>query len=254
MVWQFNLKHMSSQFTNGSPKFFQEIDLVKPSDKIIDQIRNLIRTGKLKPGDKLPPERTLVKEFGVGRGHVRDALKKLEFYGILKTLPQSGTVVAGMGVKALEGLISNVLEIEAPDFHSLVETRIMLEIKAVSLAAERRSQTDLIQISQALSEFKKKVEIEDPGVEEDLMFHLKIAEASKNSVLKSLSMIIFPDMVNYSEKLNICGDGRFKRALEEHEVILNCIYERDSDKAAEAMSLHLNDMLEIKLDPDSFSL
>jgi len=198
----------------------------------------------LKPGDKLPPERKLVEKFGVGRSHVRDALKKLEFYGILKTLPQNGTVVSGMGVQALEGLISNVLEIEDPDFYSLVETRIMLEVKAVRLAAERRANDDLIQISKALSDFKNKVKQDDAGVEEDLMFHLKIAEASKNSVLKSLSMIIFPDMVKYSQRLNICGDGRYKRALEEHDEILSCIHECNPDKAQAAMELHLKYMLE----------
>jgi len=235
---------MATQFDNGSQKFFQEISLAKPSDKIIDQIRNLIRTGQLKPGDKLPPERKLVEQFGVGRGHVRDALKKLEFYGILKTLPQNGTVVSGLGVKALEGLISNILQIEDPDFPSLVETRTMLEVKAVSLAAERRTNEDLIHISHALSEFRKKVEIDETGIEEDLMFHLKIAEASKNSVLRSLSMIIFPDMVKYSENLNICGDGRSRQSLMEHEEILEFIYAKNPEKAAKAMSIHLEDMLD----------
>ncbi|MDW3652041.1 MAG: FadR/GntR family transcriptional regulator [Bacteroidia bacterium] len=235
---------MATQSDKGSTKFFKEIPLAKPSDNIIDQIRNLIRTGQLNPGDKLPPERKLVEQFGVGRGHVRDALKKLEFYGILKTLPQNGTVVSGLGVKALEGLITNVLQIEDPDFHSLVETRTMLEVKAVSLAAERRTNEDLIQISNALSEFRKKVEMEEAGVEEDLMFHLRIAEASKNSVLRSLSMIIFPDMVKYSQRLNICGDGRFHQSLHEHEEILEYVQAKDSEKAANAMRFHLEDMLD----------
>jgi len=235
---------MATLFENGSDKIFKEISLAKPSEKIIDQIRTMIREGQLKPGDKLPPERKLVEQFGVGRGHVRDALKKLEFYGILKTFPQNGTVVSGLGVRALEGLISNVLQIEDPDFHSLVETRLMLEVKAVSLAAERRTDEDLIQISNALSEFGKKVEMEDPGVEEDLMFHLKIAEASKNSVLRSLSMIIFPDMVKYSQKLDICGDGRFRQSLTEHHEILEYIRAKDPEKAAIAMRLHLSDMLD----------
>ncbi|MEM8889886.1 MAG: FadR/GntR family transcriptional regulator [Bacteroidota bacterium] len=235
---------MATLFENGSGKIFKEISLAKPSEKIIDQIRTMIREGQLKPGDKLPPERKLVEQFGVGRGHVRDALKKLEFYGILKTYPQNGTLVSGLGVKALEGLISNVLQIEDPDFHSLVETRLMLEVKAVSLAAERRTDEDLTQISNALTEFGKKVEIDDPGVEEDLMFHLKIAEASKNSVLRSLSMIIFPDMVKYSQTLDICGDGRFRQSLTEHNEILEHIYARDPEKAANAMRLHLDDMLD----------
>lgn len=235
---------MSNQRQPGTENFFKEISLIKPSDKIIEQIRSLIRTGQLNPGDKLPPERKLVEQFGVGRGHVRDALKKLEFYGILKTLPQNGTVVAGLGVKALEGLISNVLQIEDPDYHSLVETRTMLEVKAASLAAERRTHEDVVRISKALAEFRKKVQLEETGVEEDLMFHLRIAEASRNSVLKSLSMIIFPDMVKYSQKLDICGDGRFRQSLEEHEEILEYIQAQDPEKAANAMRNHLIDMMD----------
>ena len=64
---------------------FTELEFKKPSDLIISQIRRLITEGVLKPGDRLPPERELAERFAVGRGHVRDAIKKLEFYGILKT-------------------------------------------------------------------------------------------------------------------------------------------------------------------------
>jgi len=59
-----------------------------PVDKIILQIRTLITSGQIKSGDKLPSERKLAEKLGVGRTHVRDAIRKLEFYGILKTLPQ----------------------------------------------------------------------------------------------------------------------------------------------------------------------
>ena len=108
---------------------FKEIVIEKPGDKIIKQIQELISSGQLKPGDKLPSERMLSEKFGVGRTYVRDAIRKLEFYGILKTLPQSGTVVAGLGITALEGLISDVLQLQGNDFHSLIETRVLLGIE-----------------------------------------------------------------------------------------------------------------------------
>ena len=184
---------------------FKEVQVEKPTDKIIQQIKELIRSGQLKPGDKLPPERKLVEQLGVGRGHVREALRKLEFYGILKTLPQSGTVVEGLGVKALEGLITDVLELERPDFYSLVETRYMLEINSVRLAAERRTEQDLASLEKALSEFAKKVEKGEQGVEGDLMFHLKIADISKNTVLRSLILIVIPDMIRFSLALSFNG-------------------------------------------------
>ena len=97
---------------------FREIKVETPHNKIIRQIRSLITSGQLRPGDRLPSERKLAEKFGLGRSVVRDAILKLEIYGIVKTHPQSGTVVAGIGLVALEGLITNVLELDQHDFNS----------------------------------------------------------------------------------------------------------------------------------------
>lgn len=223
---------------------FNEIVVESPVDKIIRQIRTLITSGQISPGDKLPPERKLAEKLGVGRSQVRDAIRKLEFYGILKTLPQSGTIVSGIGITALEGLISDVLQLEGSDFASLIETRVLLETNAAILAAQRRDADDILSIQKALQAYEVKVNEGQPAVEEDLMFHVKIAEASKNSVLKSLMLIITPDIVNSFIKLDVCKDGRFYRALEEHKVILEHIINKEPEKAAKAMRAHLGDVME----------
>lgn len=221
---------------------FEEISIEGPVDKIIRQIRSLITSGQLKAGDRLPPERKLAERLGVSRTHVRDAIRKLEFYGILKTLPQSGTIVAGMGITALEGLISDVLKIENSDFSSLVETRVILETQSAYLAAQRRTPEDLINIEKALKGYEEKVKEGVPSVEEDLLFHLKIAEASKNSVLKSLMLIITPDIVKSYLKLDVCKDDRSFQVVEEHATILRHIVAQEPDLAADAMRKHLNDV------------
>lgn len=222
----------------------EEITVEKPADNIIKQIKQLISTGQLKPGDKLPSERKLSEKFKVGRNHVRDALKKLEFYGILKTLPQSGTVVAGIGVTALEGLINDVLDLNHHDFYSFIETRVILEIQGAQLAARRANDQDIVNIERALNQFREQVIQGNQGVEEDIMFHLKIIEACKNSVLKSLFLIVAPDMIKLSLTWNICGDGRFKKALQEHEELFSAIKDHDPKAAGIAMKNHLNDLLE----------
>lgn len=223
---------------------FQEIRIESPVDKIIRQIRELITSGQLNPGDKLPPERKLAEKLGVGRSNVRDAIKKLEFYGILKTLPQSGTIVAGMGITALEGLITDVLQMENSDFASLVETRVLLETESAKLAAIRRTEEDINNIKIALDDYARKVELGGQAVEEDLLFHLKIAEASKNTVLKSLMLIIIPDIIKNFLQLDICKDGRSYQALEEHEIIVKHIIAQEPEAAAEAMRVHLKDVFE----------
>lgn len=224
-------------------KNFSQIVIETPVDQIINQIKQLITSGQLKPGDKLPSERKLCDVLGVGRTHLRDAIKKLEFYGILKTLPQSGTVVAGMGITALEGLISDVLKLEGDDFSSLVETRVILETNSAVLAAERRTGNDLREIEKALFAHRAKIEQKDHAVEEDLMFHLKIAEASKNSVLKSLMLIITPDILSYFKQHDVCGDGRSLMAVEQHERILEAIKNQDVEMVGQEMRAHLGDIL-----------
>lgn len=223
---------------------FTEIEVEKPVDKIIRQIRELISSGQLNPGDKLPSERQLSERLGLGRTHVRDAIRKLEFYGILKTHPQSGTFVAGIGLAALEGLITDVLKLEDSDFYSLVETRVALEKEAARLAARRRTEEDILELEEALKKYQTKTEKGIAAVEEDFMFHLKIAELSKNAVIKSLMMIIAPEIMQIYKKLKVCSDGKAELAHDEHLELFNAIKNKDADLASRIMIEHLEGIVE----------
>ena len=224
-----------------------KITIEKPVDKIISQIRALITSGDIEPGDKLPPERKLAEHLGVSRANVREAIQKLEFYGILKTLPQSGTIVAGIGIVALEGLITDVLKIESTDFRSLVETRVILEKQSAYLAAQRRSADDITQISLALKAYESKIRKGLPAIDEDLLFHIKIAEASKNNVLKSLMMIITPDIVSSYINLKVCEKTNENTTLAEHELIFDCIINQNDNEASNAMGSHLEDVSQFSI-------
>ena len=130
--------------------------------EIIYKIKELINYKNLEPGDKLPSERMMSEKFGVTRSNIREAIQKLEFYGLLKSIPQSGTFVANIGVIAMNGMIDDILQLKEPDFKSLVETRILLELKSVRLAALRRTDKELKNIKKALDAYSKKVlKVED---------------------------------------------------------------------------------------------
>ncbi len=220
----------------------KEVKFDKPVDVIIRQVKELLSTGQLKPGDKLPPERKLSEKFGVGRTHVRDAIRKLEFYGIVKTRPQSGTFVASIGISALDTLISDVLSIDAYSFLSLVETRVMLETTSVSLACDRHSEHDIIQLEASLDKYLEKAERGIRAVEEDLMFHLTIADLSKNKVLKSLLLIIVPDILSNYSVFSVC-DTVTDKALNEHKKLLTAIKNRDKELATVTMKEHLEGVM-----------
>jgi transcriptional regulator, GntR family len=111
----------------------------------------------IEPGEKLPSERMLSEKFNVSRGNLREAIQKLEFYGLVKSIPQSGTFLANVGITATNGMIDDLLRLEDPEFKSLVETRILLELKTVRLAALRRTENDLLDLKSALEAYENKV-------------------------------------------------------------------------------------------------
>jgi len=178
---------------------------------------------------------------------VRDAIKKLEFLGILKTNPQSGTIVSGVDVTGMVCLLTNVIQLGKNDFFHMVETRVLMEKFACSLAATRRTKKNINDMEEALENYRLCVESSIPGVNEDFNFHLKIAEASQNNVIKSLMMILIPDIITVYRKLNVCGEGRNTKSVEEHRAILDHIINKQPAEAEEAMMLHLKDVIKFSL-------
>jgi GntR family transcriptional repressor for pyruvate dehydrogenase complex len=207
-------------------------------NSIIAKIRDYINYKNLEPDDKLPSERMLSEKFNVSRGNVREAIQKLEFYGILKSIPQSGTFIANIGVIAMNGIIDDILRIGESDFKSLVETRILLELKTVRLAALRRTNEDLLQIENALEAYSSKVLNGENAVQEDLLFHLAIAKASGNSTINNLMLIITPEIITYFAKLQVCDENQSRAGIEEHKAVFEAIKTQNPQLAKQKMKEH----------------
>ncbi|MFK7813393.1 MAG: FadR/GntR family transcriptional regulator [Maribacter sp.] len=207
-------------------------------NEIISKIRDLMNFKNLEPGDKLPSERMLSEKFGVSRSNVREAIQKLEFYGLLFSKPQSGTFVADIGQVAMNGMIEDILRLEDPDFKSLVETRILLELKTVRLAAQRRTEEDLKQMRMALEAYSEKVNNGEDAVQEDLLFHLAIAKASGNSTMNTFMLIITPEIITNFEKYHVCDKGMAFMGIQEHQDIFDAIKDQNTKLAKEKMKVH----------------
>ncbi|WP_194766873.1 FadR/GntR family transcriptional regulator [Tamlana sp. I1] len=212
----------------------------KIQKKIISQIKELINYKNLEPGDKLPSERMLSEKFGVTRSNIREAIQKLEFYGLLKSIPQSGTFVANTGVIALNGMIDDILRLDAPDFKSLVETRILLELKTVSLASLRRTEDDLKHIKKALEAYIEKTNAGEDAVQEDLLFHLAIAKASGNATMNMFMLTIIPQIIMDFEKYHVCDKRQSILGIQEHREIYEAIKSQNPVEAKQKMKNHFN--------------
>ena len=230
-------------------KVFEKVETIQietPADKIIHQIKNLISSGQLKPGDRLPAERILAEKFGVGRGYIREAILKLEFYGLLKTSPQSGTYVAGYSLKILDSIFSDIVHFNKDNYASLIEARYYTEQTAASLAAERRTESDIEEMRAALDEYDTKVNKEIMAIEEDMLFHIKLAAATKNSVIESMLIILIPDLIKIKNLADgdVCRDKEF--TISQHRSILDAVIKQDAAAAALAMKDHLTGIMDFR--------
>ena len=224
---------------------FQKVDLPDPVEIVIQQIRDLIHNGTLKPGDRLPSEKNIESKMGVPRVAINKALRRLETYGILKTVPQSGTYVARLGVDALEGLLSNVLKLEIRDYEAVDETRNVLELHAVRLVAERSTEEEFDELARLQKEIAEKVASGEGSYDEDMVFHLKLAEFCRNPIMKSILTLLVSDVLQIAKELETrIGPEKVKQRLvsasEEHAEIVAALRSRDAEKAVDAMQRHFD--------------
>jgi GntR family transcriptional repressor for pyruvate dehydrogenase complex len=222
---------------------FAKIDLPDPVDVVIQQIKDLIHGGVLKPGDRLPSEKKIEEKLGIPRGPINRAFRRLETYGILKTVPQSGTYVARIGVDALEGLLANVLKLEDQDFQALVDTRRVLEVYAVEQVAQRATDEEIRELEELQKSIAAKIKDGVTSFDEDMVFHLKIAEFSKNPVLKSILTLLVSEVIQqFKDFEQSIGKQRvlqrLLQAIQEHEAVIAAVRERNPEDAAESMRLH----------------
>src|SRR5258708_32665252 len=148
------------------------------SDDIVDQIMSLIASGDLKPGQRLPSERELCKNFGAGRSSLREALRCLCIVGVLNARVGEGTSVAPDGGKFLGKIIEWRVVTEQHDIEDLMEARIALEGVTAANAASRGSEKDLLKLQDLLTKMDAALKDDKRFAALDLEFHVTLAEAS----------------------------------------------------------------------------
>lgn len=208
---------------------------------LVSSLTQRILLGMYKPGDKLPSENTLVREHGVSRTVVREALSKLQASGLVEARHGIGTFV--LERQAQSGL--RVGAESAGSVRDLLELRIGLEGQAAALAALRRNDQQLAQMRQALDDYQDLAAAGDSCIEADRRFHLLIAAATGNvyftEMMLQLGNALIPrNRITPAERSGANLARHAYLANLEHEAILNAIRRQDPDAARAAICLHLS--------------
>ncbi|MCX4514036.1 FadR family transcriptional regulator [Streptomyces sp. NBC_01619] len=213
---------------------------VRLADRVAEILSAEIESGRLAEGDKLPTEVELVKQLGVSRTVVREAVSRLRNAGLVEPRQGRGVFVLPRRTRPLD------LEAGAADTRSKVlqiaEVRRAMEGEAASLAAERATPGDLVRMRQALDAIDAAVAAGGDGVDEDLAFHRSIAESTGNAVMVS-TVRYLGDVLRGGIRVTRANEARrgdfIEAVREEHHAILAAIEGGDPGTARTAARRHM---------------
>lgn len=222
-------------------RLFKKIPQKKVSDRVFEQIRDLIASGRLRPGDRLPPERELTAMLEVSRSSVREAILKLECLGFVEQHQGEGTFVRS----ATEGVMTDLMQelIKEDDFiFDLMEIRAVLETWGAARAAERATDTEIAALQACLEEMPKARRQGPVSYKLNMQLHYLISTASGNRFLVHMMNAIADWIKQVTHKVysDLYDDREtFNELLAQHTAIVDAIAAHDREAAYRAMAEHL---------------
>lgn len=228
---------------------YKKIKPKKIYEVVAETIHEMIRSGKLKPGDRLDSVEQLAKNFRVGRAAVREALSALKAMGLIEIKQGEGTFVKGHDLSKVIFPLSTSLILNKDDVVHLLQVRKIFETGAAALAAKMRTEDDLLAISHALERMKAATGEDELGEKADFQFHIAISRATKNpllcNVMDNVAEIMFQAQKETRKVWIYSKRTTLERLYEEHREIYLAILEQDEERARQAMNTHLQNVEEI---------
>ena len=209
------------------------------TDEAIAKIKEMIVSGELAPGSRLPPEKELAERLGLSRSSMREAVKALEVFRVLDVRRGDGTYVTSLEPKLLLEAVSFVVDLH--DDRSLLEifaVRRILESHATGLAAQSATDEGIATLRAEIDSVSDDTGIEDL-VAHDTRFHTAIAQLAGNDYLAHLLESLTSQTVRARLWRGLTQAGAADRTLSEHRAILEAIADRDFELAAALSSVHI---------------
>jgi len=219
-------RHMPKPFIREIPPRVRAADLIR------DQLLELIRSGGLEPGTKLPGEHELARRFGVSRPVVREGLGALRAAGVVESRSGAGSYVKAARPESALLLLGRY---SPEQFH---EVRCHLEVPGAGLAALRRGDHHLRRLEQIVEHHSGRTDVEE-WARDDLAFHVTLAQATCNELHARLVRELGEFQHEQSALMARLADGALRAPDEEHGAIVEAVRRRDEAAAREAMAAHL---------------
>ena len=212
-------------------------------EQVVSQIQEWIAENGLEVGDRLPPERELASRLGVSRATISQALVAMEVVGMVSVRHGDGVVLIE---PAGSTKVVSALRRHAQQLPEIIEAREALETKLAALAAERRTESDLAAIDEALEVMERDIAAGGRGVEGDELFHAAVTAAGHSALLARL-MAEISELIRETRIESLSQPGRPLNSLHGHRRIAEAIRARDGEAAAVAMQDHITMVSDVAL-------
>ncbi|MGN6761581.1 MAG: FadR/GntR family transcriptional regulator [Leifsonia sp.] len=210
------------------------------TDEAILKIKNMILSGELAPGDRLPREQELSERLGLSRSSLREAVKALEVIRVLDVRRGDGTYVTSLEPQLLLEAMSFVVDLH--DDSSVLEifaVRRILEPAAAALAAAAMTDDAVAALRSEVNAVDVSTSIEGL-VAHDLAFHELISESSGNAYLASLIHGLSSRTVRARVWRGLTQENAVERTLTEHHAIVDALERRDAELARALVTVHID--------------
>ena len=207
-------------------------------EEIVRQVKAMIAEGRLKSGDRLPPERDLAEKFVVSRTSVREALRALESLGLVEIRAGEGTFIREVSIDALVEPLALLMASQHEATGELFEARRLLEPSLASLAAGRATPEEIQEMERILQEQAREIAAGRTGLAQDAQFHAAIGVAAHNRAITRIAHAVM-DLLTQSREESLNTPGRPTRSHEDHRRVLAAIRARDAAAAHRAMLEHI---------------
>ncbi|HEY9393727.1 MAG TPA: FadR/GntR family transcriptional regulator [Nocardioides sp.] len=210
---------------------------------VVDELVDAIVSGRLAPGDALPPEGPLSEQFGVSRTVVRESVKRIEEKGLVTIARGRGTEVRPMTAwntmdrVVLSALIKHDETLGILDELSVV--RAQLESVMAAEAAQRRSDEQVAELDRAMQRMRESTADEDVFRAADVAFHETVMELSRNRLAGNIARTLMDHALESSRYHGVDTPDAFAVTLREHEAVHAAISEGDPVRAQDAMNNHI---------------
>jgi GntR family transcriptional repressor for pyruvate dehydrogenase complex len=220
---------------------FKPIAKTTLTESVFEKLVTSLLQGPWEAGDRIPPERELCQQLGIGRASLREALKALELIGMLECRVGDGTFVLPRSEFLSRPLLWAITGTDKAELRDIVEARRVMEGEIAALAAERATKEEADEVGAAVADLRAGIGEPARALEADMRFHLALAKAAHNEILFNAVQLLRNLMAQWI-LIKLRMPQACAKVLEQHEAIYMAVRHRDPMRARAEMLQHLTEM------------